>query len=77
MELSDIIKTCGDYGLAVILALVVIWWNRKDTKEYADREREDKLLLVRTLQDVSIVLSEVKTVVGELKVLVQRLNGKA
>ena len=69
MELSDIIKACGDYGLAVILALVVIYWNRKDTKGWVDREREDKLLLVKTLREHTLVLAELKT-------LVQRLNGK-
>lgn len=69
MEVSDIIKACGDYGIAVILALVVIYWNRKDSKKYVAQEREDKLLLIKTLQENTQVLTELKT-------LVQRVNGK-
>ena len=69
VELADIFKACGDYGIAVILALVVIYWNRKDSKEHTAQEREDKLLLMKTLQENTQVLAELKT-------LVQRLNGK-
>ena len=69
MEITEIIKACADSSIALVLALVVIYWNRKDSKEHADKEREDKLLLMTTLQENTKVLTELKT-------LVQRLNGK-
>jgi len=69
MDIIEIIGALADNSIALILSLVVIYWNRKDTKEYAEREREDKLLLVKALQENTQVLSE-------LKAFVQRLNGK-
>lgn len=70
MDVTEIIKAAADSSIALVLALVVIYWNRKDMKEHAEKEREDKLLLVTTLQQNTQVLTELKTL------LVQRLNGK-
>ena len=69
MEIIEIIQALAEQSIGLILALVVIYWNRKDTKEYAEREREDKLLVVNALRENTQVLTE-------LKALVQRLNGK-
>jgi len=69
MDIIEIITTLADSSIALVLSLVVIYWIRNDTKEYANREREDKLLLVKALQENTQVLSELKT-------FVQRLNGK-
>jgi hypothetical protein len=69
LDVIEIIQALAEQSIALVLALVVIHWNRKDTKEYAEREREDKLLLLNTLRENTQVLTE-------LKALVQRLNGK-
>jgi len=69
MDIIEIITALADSSIALVLSLVVIYWVRNDTKEYANREREDKLLLVKALQENTQVLSELKT-------LVQRINGK-
>jgi CHASE3 domain sensor protein len=69
MDIIEIITALADSSIALVLALVVIYWNRNDMKEYANREREDKVLLMNALQENTQVLSELKT-------LVQRLNGK-
>ena len=69
MDIIEIITALADSSIALVLSLVVIYWIRNDTKEYANREREDKLLLVKALQENTQVLSELKT-------FVQRLNGK-
>jgi len=69
MDIIEIITALADSSIALILAMVVIYWNRNDMKEYANREREDKILLMKALQENTQVLSELKT-------LVQRLNGK-
>jgi hypothetical protein len=69
MDLIEFITALAEQSIALVLAIVVIYWNRKDAKEYAARERDDKLLLVRVLQENTQVLTELKT-------LVQRLNGK-
>lgn len=69
MDIIEIITALADSSIALILAMVVIYWNRNDMKEYANREREDKVLLMKALQENTQVLSELKT-------LVQRLNGK-
>ena len=69
MDVTEIIKAVADSSIALVLALVVIHWNRSDMKEHAEKERNDKLLLVTTLQENTKILAELKT-------LVQRLNGK-
>ena len=69
MDITEIITALADSSIALTLALVVIYWNRNDMKEHANREREDKVLLMRALQENTQILSELKT-------LVQRLNGK-
>jgi hypothetical protein len=69
VDIIEIITALADSSIALVLSLVVIYWIRNDTKEYANREREDKLLLMRALQENTQILSELKT-------LVQRLNGK-
>jgi hypothetical protein len=69
MDIIEIITALADSSIALVLSLVVIYWIRNDTKEYAERERNDKLLLMKALQENTQVLSE-------LKALVQRMNGK-
>jgi hypothetical protein len=69
MDITEIIKAAADNSIALVLALVVIYWNRKDAKEHISQEREDKLLMVKTLQENTAILTELKT-------LVRRLNGK-
>jgi hypothetical protein len=69
MDVIEIIQVLADSSISLVLALVVIYWNRKDMKEYADREREDKLLVVKALQDNTSALAGVK-------MLLERLNGK-
>ena len=76
MEIIDIIKALADSSLGLLIAIIVIYWNRKDSKDHIERaraqtaqEREDKILLINTLQENSKILAELKT-------LVQRLNGK-
>ena len=69
MDITEIITALADSSIALTLALVVIYWNRNDMKEHANREREDKVLLMKALQENTQILSELKT-------LVQRLNGK-
>jgi hypothetical protein len=69
MDIIEIIAALADNSIALILSLVVIYWNRKDTKEHADRERADKMLIMKALQENTQMLSELKS-------LVQRLNGK-
>jgi len=69
MDIIEIIGALADNSIALILSLVVIYWNRKDTKEYADREREDKILMVNTVQRNTEAWTEVLTVL-------KRLNGK-
>jgi hypothetical protein len=70
LDVTEIIKAAADSSIALVLALVVIYWNRKDSKEHAEKERDDKLLLMTTLRENTEVLTELKT-------LVQRLNGKS
>ena len=69
MDITEIITALADSSIALTLALVVIYWNRNDMKEHANRERGDKVLLMKALQENTQILSELKT-------LVQRLNGK-
>lgn len=76
MDIIEIIQALAEQSIALVLALVVIHWNRKDTKEYAEREREDKLLLVKALQENTQTMTELKAVVMEVKTLFQRLNGR-
>ena len=68
MDLFDLVTALAEQSIALVLAMVVIYWNRKDGKEHAARERDDKLLLVKVLQENTQILTELKT-------LVQRLNG--
>ena len=86
-------RSIAELGLGPLLAVLVIYWNRIDTKdreerrrqeaearlqeakERASQEREDKLLLIGTLKDVSEALGELKVPLGELRVLLQRING--
>jgi len=69
MDIADLITALAEQSIALVLAMVVIYWNRKDAKEHTARERDDKLLLVKVLQENTQILTELKT-------LVQRLNGK-
>jgi hypothetical protein len=69
MDLIEFITALAEQSIALVLAIVVIYWNRKDAKEHTARERDDKLLLVKVLQENTQILTELKT-------LVQRLNGK-
>ena len=76
MELLEILSSLADAGLGLLIAVIVIYWNRIDAKEriaeakeHFQQEREDKLLLIETLQKNTQVLAEIK-------ILVERLNGK-
>jgi len=68
MDIIEVIKAVADSSIGLVLALIVIYWIRNDTKEYAEREREDKLLLVRALQENTAAQTE-------LIILLKRLNG--
>lgn len=84
MELLEILSNLSDAGLGLLIAVLVIYWNRIDAKEQvaeaekrvveakeqSQQEREDKLLLIDSLQKNTRVLAE-------LKVLVERFNGKS
>jgi hypothetical protein len=79
----DIIQLLADSGVALLVTIVLLYWNRMDAKDrleemkqlverercQADQERADKLLMIETLQHNTEVLSELLT-------MVKRLNGK-
>lgn len=85
MEFLQVIRTAAELGLGPLIAILVIYWYRQDTKEREARrkaeaereledakqkfflEREDKLLLIKTLQEFTVMMTE-------LTVLVKRLN---
>ena len=84
MELLEIFGKFADAGGLFLLALTALYWGRVDaqrrveevkkwaTQEREDKlqEREDKILMVQSLQKNTQVLAEIK-------VLVERLNGKS
>ena len=84
MEFLEVFGRFADAGGLFLLALTALYWGRVDAqrrveevKEWAIQEREDKLqeredklLMVSSLQENTRVLAEIK-------VLVERLNGKS
>lgn len=68
MDIIEIITALADSSIALVLSLVVIYWIRHDAKEYAERERNDKLLLMKAIQENTTTLTE-------LIILLKRLNG--
>ena len=82
-----LIRSIAELGLGPLIAIIIIYWNRVDAKERearqrkeseariqevkdrSDQERGDKLLLINALCDNTQALAE-------LKVLLQKMNGK-
>lgn len=73
---SSILQAAAQLGIAPFLALIIFYWYRQDMKdEMANRdrrlekEREDKIYLLETLERNTQALTE-------LTILVKKLNGK-
>lgn len=85
MEFLELIRSAAELGLGPLIAILIIYWYRQDTKERealekakAEKEledakqrffieREDKLLLIKTLQEHTVTTTE-------LTVLLKRIN---
>lgn len=79
MEAHDFIKSVIDSGIATMLAVVVIYWYRTDSKERIDterrrteeaktqaiQEREDKLLLVETVKQNTRAMTELRQTIKD------------
>lgn len=73
---AELVKLLIDSSALTIALVLILYWNRRDAREREARveerlreEREDKLLMIATLQHNTEVLSE-------LIVIVRDLNGK-
>jgi len=80
----DIIQLLADSGVALLVTVVLLYWNRMDAKdrleemrqqlererEQAIQERQDKVLMIDALHNNTQVLTE-------LTVLLKRRNGGA
>lgn len=81
MEATEFIQSVVDSGIATLLAVVVIYWYRQDSKERVDnerkrteeakvlaaQEREDKLLLIRTVKSNTEAMTELRTSIKEMR----------
>lgn len=79
MEGTEFVKTLADSGIATLLAVLVIYWYRVDSKErieverkrteearaQAVQERDDKLLVVETVKQNTQAMSELRATIKE------------
>ena len=73
---TDLLKLLVDSGALTVAVILMLYWRKQETHAREQRdlerlqgEREDKLLMISTLQHNTEVLSEMVT-------LVRQLNGK-
>lgn len=71
---SGLIQLALNAGVGTFLALVVIYWYRQDAerriedmKNLAQREREDKVLLIQALQENTRVLTELRQILESME----------
>ena len=79
MEATEFLKSVIDSGIATLLAVVVIYWYRTDSKERVEterkrtdearaqamQEREDKLLLVETVRQNTQAMTELRQTIKD------------